>query len=177
MTERSRGERILARWTVDAADLRDFVREQRVRAKSSYMPPGLLKECDAASRGDGIEVVCREDAILVGNCRLTNMFDDFRVHDTWMHCLGDEGYQIPVPLARGRKLDAERVAATYRALFEQVNAQAQREYAQERARPTMNNRLLRFAEAHFVWVVLGFFFVLIPLFLVVLDMLFGTPQG
>jgi hypothetical protein len=174
MTESSRGGRILARWTVDAGDLRDFVREQRIRAKDSYMPDGLLKECDAASQGAGLEVVCREDAILVGSCRLTNMFDDIRVHDTWMHFLGDEGYQIAVPIPRGGRREAERVAATYRARFEQLNAQAAREHAEERAKPTLNNRLLNIAEAHFVWVLLGFFFVLIPLLPVVLDVLFGS---
>lgn len=175
MTERSRSERILARWSVDAVDLRDFLREQQARAKRAYMPASLVKACDDGAHGAGIEVVFREDAIFVGNCRLSNLFDDFRVHDTWMHFLGEEGYQIEVPLARGGKQEAERVAATYRALNEQLNAQAAREYAEKRAKPTLNNRLLNIAEAHFVWVLLGFFFVLIPLSLVVLVMLFGAP--
>lgn len=175
MTERSQDKRILARWKVDAEDLREFLREQRLQAKRTRLPAGLLKEYEAAAQGPGIEVVFREKAIFVGKCRLSNMFDDFRVHDTWMHFLGDEGYQVALPMARGGKKEAESVAAEYRSLYEQVSSQAARAYAEERARPTLNNRLLSFVEARFVWILLGFFFVFIPLLLIVLDIFFGNP--
>lgn len=175
MTERPGDERVFARWKIDAADLREFVREQRIRAKNNYFPAGLLKECEAGAQGAGIEVVFREDAIFVGTCRISNMFDEFRVHDTWMQCLGDEGYQIAVPIARGGKPEAERIAATYRAHNEQVRSRAAQEYAAERARPTVNNRLLRFSETQFVWISLGFFFVVIPLLVLAMQVVFGEP--
>lgn len=145
-----------------------------MKAKRTFLPADLLKEYQTGSQGPGIEVVFQEKTIFVGKYRLSNMFDDFRVNDTWMHFLGDEGYQAAVPMARGGKQEAERVAAIYRSLYEQVSSQAARAYAEDRARPTLSNRLLSFVETRFVWAFLGFFFVLIPLFLVVLERFFGS---
>ena len=94
-----------------------------------------------------------------------------------MRFMGDEGYHIPVPLAPGARAEAERIAAIYSALYSQAQAEAQRQFNEERARPTWNNCLLNFVEAHFVWLVLGFFFVLIPLFLLLLGFLRGSLSG
>ena len=179
MVKRFKGETILARWVVDAAALHNFVRETRLRQKRfSSVPKDLLKECvkQAASAG-GLEVVVREDAVFVGEWGSPNWFYAVQVHDTWMQFMGDEGYHIPVPLAPGAKAEAERIAAIYWARDEKARVEAQRQFDEERATPTLNNRLLRFAEAHFVWLVLGFFFVLIPVFLLLLGFLRGSLSG
>ncbi|HEV7735425.1 MAG TPA: hypothetical protein VGR62_24845 [Candidatus Binatia bacterium] len=171
MVERYRGETILARWVVDEDVLRDFARESRLRSKRSFVPVELLKECDKHSFSAGIEVVLREDAFFVGEWSSPNAFSE--VHVTWMQFIGDEGYQIPVPLARGARAEAERVAAHYEALYTREREEAIRRFAEERARPTWNNRFLNFAEANFIWLLLGFFFVLLPL----LVLLFGWGGG
>ena len=169
MVERFKGETILARWVVDAAALHNFVRETRLRSKRfSSVPGDLLKKCEKHAAGAGLEVVVREDAIFVGEWSSPNWFYEVQVHDTWMQFMGDEGYHIPVPLATGARAEAERIAVIYWARYEQARVEAQRQFDEERARPIWNNRLLHFAEVHFVWLVLGFLFVLIPVFVLLL---------
>lgn len=178
MAERFKGEIILARWVVDSAALHNFVRETRLRSKRfSSVPKDLLKECEKHAAGAGLEVVVREDAVFVGEWGSANCFYAVQVHDTWMQFMGDEGYHIPVPLVPGARAEAERIAAIYCALDEQARVEAQRQFDEERARPTWNNRLLHFAEAHFVWLVLGFFFLFIPVCLLLLGLLRGSLSG
>lgn len=178
MIKRFRGETILARWVVDAEALHNFVRETRLRSKrGAFVPEDLLKECEKHATGAGLEVVVREDALFVGEWGSPNWFDDVQVHETWMRFIGDEGYQIPVPLAAGARAEAERIATLYSARYSRARAKEQRRFNEERARPTWNNRLLNFVEIHFVWLVLGFFFVLIPLFVLLLGFLRGSLSG
>ena len=96
-----------------------------------------------------------------------------------MHFMGEEGYYIAVPLISGARAEkkANQIAAIYAARYEQARVESQRQFDEERARPTWNNRLLNFAEAHFVWLILGFFFVLIPLLLLLLGFLRGSLPG
>lgn len=178
MVKRFKGEAILARWVVDAEALRDFVREMRRRSKlCSYVPPDLLKECEKQATGAGLEVVVREDAVFVGEWGSANWFYAIQVHETWLQFMGDEGYHIPVPLAPGARAETERIGRIYSELHLQGLAEAQRRFDEERARPTWNNRLLIFAEAHFVWLVLGFFFVLIPLFVLLVGVVRDRISG
>ncbi len=178
MVERFRDETILARWMVDAAALHNFVRETRLRSKRfSFVPEDLLKECEKHAACAGLEVVVREDAVFVGEWGSANCFYEVQAHETWMRFVGDEGYHIPVPLAPGARAEAERIAAIYSARYSQARAEEQRQFNEERARPTWNNRLLNFVEAHFVWLVLGFFFVLIPLFVLLLGFLRSRLSG
>jgi len=175
MVKRFSDETILARWVVDAAALDNFVRETRLRSKRlSFIPEDLLKECEKHATGAGLEVVVREDAVFVGEWGSPNWFYEVQVQETLIRLLGDEGYHIPVPLAPGARADAERIAAIYSARYSQARAEEQRQFNKERARPTRNNRLQNFAEARFVWLVLGFFFVLIPLFVLLLALLRGS---
>jgi hypothetical protein len=175
MVERFKGEIVLARWVVDAAALHKFVQETRLRSNwFSSVPQALLKQCEKHATGAGLEVVVREDAVFVGEWGSPNWFYAVQVHDTWLQFMGDEGYHVPVPLAPGARAETERIAAIYSALDSQARAESQRQFDEERARPTWNNRLLKFVEAHFGWVVLGFFFVLIPLFLLLLGFLRGS---
>ena len=178
MVERFKDEVILARWVVDAALLHSFVRETRLRSKwYSYMPRDLLKECEKHATGAGLEVVVREDAVFVGEWGSPNWFYGVEVHETWMHFMGDEGYYIAVPLVPGARAEANQIAAIYAARYEHARVESQRQFDEERARPTWNNRLLKFAEAHFAWLILGFFFVLIPLLLLLLGFLRGSLPG
>lgn len=175
MVERFQGETILAHWVVDAAALQDFARDTRLRSKRlSPVPEGLLKECEKHAAGAGLEVVVREDAVFVGEWGTPSRFYTVQVHDTWIQFMGDEGDHIPVPLAPGARAEADRIATIYEAFDERARAEAQRQFDEERARPTWNNRLLLFAEVHFVWLLLGFFFVLLPAFVLLLGFLRGT---
>jgi len=178
MVERFRDEIILARWVVDAAALRNFVLEKRLRSNwYSFIPPDLRKEYEKHATGAGLEVVIREDAVFVGEWSSPNSFFEVQVYETWMRFMGDEGYQIPVPLAPGARAEAERIAGIYSALCSKAFEESQRQFKEERARPTWNNRILNFVEAHFAWFILGFFFVLIPLFLLLLGFLRGELSG
>lgn len=165
---------ILARWFVDAAGLRDFLREMKLLSKRSHASKALLKECEEHSAAAGVEVVIRDDALFVGEWGAPNVFSYIRVHETWMEFTGDEGYEIPVPLARGARSEAEWVAARYEMIDTRAREESNRRFAEERARPTWNNRVLNFVEGHFVWVLLGFFFVLIPLVVLVLGFFRGS---
>jgi hypothetical protein len=174
MVERFKDEAILARWVVDAASLHNFVGEIRLRSKwDSAAHQDLLKECEKHSTGAGLEVVIREDAVFVGEWGTPNVFYEVQVHDTWMRFMGDEGFHIAVPLVPAAKAEADRIAAIYPRLYDQALAEAKRQFEEERARPTWNNFALRFVETHIVWVLLGFFFVLIPLFVLLLGLLRG----
>lgn len=174
MVKRFKGEVILARWVVDAIALQNFVREPQIRSKwYSDMPKDLLKECERHATGTGLEVVVREDAVFVGEWGSPNWFSSVQVHETWAHFMGDEGYSIAVPLAPEARAEAERIAAVYAALDERARVKAQRQFEEERAKPTLNNRMLNFVEANFAWLALGCFFVLIPLFV----LLFGFLRG
>lgn len=174
MVERFKDETILARWWVDAAGLHHFVREKRLRSQLfSFVPEELLKECEKQASGAGLEVVVREDAVFVGEWGVPNWFYGVQVYETWMQFMGDDGYHIPVPLAPGARAEAERVAGIYSSLDSQARAEAQRQFDEERAKPTWNNRILIFVEVHFVWFLLGFFFILIPLIV----LLYGLVTG
>lgn len=178
MVKRFKDEVILARWVVDAAALRDFLREPQIRSKwYTSVPKDLLKECEKHATGAGLEVVVREDALFVGEWGSPNWFYEVQVHETWMLFMGDEGYHVPVPLVPGARAEAGRIAVIYAARYEQARVETQRQFDEERARPTWNNRLLLFVESHFAWLLLGFFFVLIPLLVLLLGFLRGNISG
>lgn len=170
MAKRHRDEIILARWTVDAASLCEFTGEARLRyGDSPYAPNELLKECEKHS-AVGIEVVFRDDACFVGDWCFTR-FPECRVHEIWMQFLDkEECYDIQLPLARGATAQAERIAGHYN----WMGQEAVRRAAEERAKPTWNNYMLTLVEAHFIWVMLGFFFIVIPLFILIPGLLRGS---
>ena len=171
MVERYKGETILASWVADADDLRNFAPQVNSWWKRIFLPSELRKEYEKISTGAAIEVVFREDAFFVGRWGCSShLYDYVLVHDTWMQFIGDEGSQIPVPLARGAKADAERIAAHYAALDTRTREASARQFAEERAKPTPNNRLLHFVEAHLAWLLLGVF-VLLPLFMLAISFL------
>jgi phosphoglycolate phosphatase-like HAD superfamily hydrolase len=67
VTKRHRDEVILARWTVDPARLSEFARFARDRyGDTAFTPRDVLKVWDDSALA-GIEVVCREDALFVGD--------------------------------------------------------------------------------------------------------------
>jgi len=169
--ERHGDEIVQARWTVDPASLRDFTREVRLRYR--HPPENLIEQCERYS-ATGIEVVFRDDAFFVGDwCWdfLYNEIPEVRVHETWLQMVDTaEDYEFPVPLARGAAFAAERIAARY----DRMRQEAGRRAFEERHAPTLNNRLLDLVEGHFVWVVLGLFFAVIPLLVLLAGMFRGS---
>ncbi len=167
MAKRHKNEIILGRWFVDAADLRNFVHELRLRYQSSVFPRDsdlppwdLLTICSKYS-DVGIEVVFRDDTFFVGKWSHNYVTPQFQIHETWIECLIDDTesacYAFPVPLARSGAADAKRIAKHYTQVREEAARLANEEWIKERSRPTWSNRLLNLVEAHFIWVLVGFF--------------------
>lgn len=176
MTKRHTDEVILGRWSVGPEALRLFTAKVRARfGKSIYSPRPMLEACDAAAR-DGLEVVCRDDAVFVGTWVLAfdyNGVSGVRLEDDWLLFEMEGGeYDIPVPVGANGRAEAARMADEYM----RMGAEEVRRYREARAAPTLNNRLLDIAEKHFVWVILGFFFLLIPAVVFLAVLLRGSSR-
>lgn len=173
MTDHAPQNVILGRWTVPPGRLRAFTAQVRARSAQSPFPPrDLLAACDAQAE-KGLEVVFRTDELVVGSWSLSftyNQVTDFRLEDTWLLVELEGGsHEIPVPVTPEGRPAAEQALAAYAGMVAEEN----RRYFAARAAPTWSNRLLNIAERHFAWVVLGFFFVGVPLLVV----LFGLLRG
>lgn len=173
MTKRHPDEVILARWTVEPLLVRQFAERVRARYSSSPFPPRDLLEACEESPPSGLDVVFREDAVFVGTWDLSflyNLVSDIQVEEEWMLFVMDGGaFDIPVPLARNGRAEADRMKGVYRRQAEEEN----RKYREERDAPTFRNRLLNLAEAHPALLLLGVFFVAIPLVVLLLTWLHG----
>jgi hypothetical protein len=172
MTKRYPGEVIVARWTVDSARVRDFT--QRVHGRygdSPFRPIDLLRACEEGSQS-GLEVVCRDDAVFVGQWCLAfeyNVVSQIHLESEWVLFVMEWGaYDIPVPVPSDQA-EAARIVRYYTQQGEEEN----RQYLEARQRPTWSNRLLNIAEARFAWVLLGLFFIVLPLFVLLLSLLHG----
>lgn len=162
MTRRHANEVVVARWTVDPERLREFTQHMRSRyGVTPFTPTELLDVCERHS-DVGLEVVCRDDAVFVGPWCLAFLYNEIsaiRFHETWLQFEMEGGlYELPVPIARHGRADAERVVEDYRKLAEEETRRA----IAARQAPTWSNALLDIAEAHWIWVILGFFFLVIP---------------
>lgn len=173
MTRRHPDEVILGRWTVGPEALGDFI--ERVRAShagSPFPPRDLIKACEQHAR-TGIEVVCRDDAIFVGPWCLSFIYNDIsklRLEEQWMLFEIEGGPTVlPIPLPLPDRTEPARMVEVYTRMWEEEV----RRYREARAAPTLNNRLLTFAEQHFAWVVVAFFFVMIPALVVLVGLLSG----
>lgn len=172
MPKRHRDEVILARWLVGPAHLRVFT--QRVRAHYREFPPvDLLAACEQAPTS-GLEVVCRDDAVFAGSWGLAflyNNISDIRLADDCILFVMDDGaYDVPVPVGPEGRAEAARIVEYY----VRKGREDARLSWEARQAPTWSNRLLTVAENHFVWVVLGLFFVVIPLLVLAVSLLRGA---
>ncbi|MCC2668400.1 MAG: hypothetical protein K0Q72_871 [Armatimonadetes bacterium] len=164
MPKRPRIETVLAYWTVDAATWRQFIRDVRAYQQQ----PGAVR-CALELQDDfpasGMEVTVREHEVRIGG----ETFDFRYVADVkvvlraaWLEFGGDPDgapkYIVAVPVPGHARDEAARVADH----FTHQAAELIRISAEERARPTLSNRLLNVVEGHFVLVTLLFFFVGIP---------------
>lgn len=170
MAKRHRDEVVLARWTVDATRLRGFALRLRDRyGDSPFRPYGLLKVCEDHATS-GLEVVCRDDAIFVGSWGLDfqyNVVSGIRLEEDWILLDMDWGsYDIPIPVTPDAKVEPARMVRYYRSQWEEE----QRQFLEKRNAPTWQNRLLNIAEAHFAWVTLGFFFIAIPILVLLIGL-------
>lgn len=174
MTKRHPEEVVLGRWTVSPEALRDFIARVRAHhAQSPFPPRDLLEACEKQAR-TGLEVVCREDAIFVGSWCLSFLYNGVskvRLEEHWMECVMDGGaYYLQIPLPLPDRTEPARMVEVYA----RQQAEEWRRYIEERSAPTLNNRLLTFTEKHFVWVLVGLFFVAIPAAVVVFGLLRGS---
>lgn len=156
--------------------MREFTRQVRARyGDSPYSPRDLLEACEGDSRF-GLEVVCRDDAVFVGRWCLAfdyNVVSAIRLEEEWILFVMDWGaYDIPVPLALNRRAEVARMVDYYTRQGEEEL----RRYVQARQAPTWSNRLLNIAEPHFVWVLIGLFFIVLPLAVFLLSLLHGSGR-
>lgn len=173
MTRRHPNEVVLARWVVPPEALREFVRSMRNRyGNTPFTPIDVLDACERHPPG-GLEVVCREDAVFVGQWCLAflyNQITGIALQDTWIRFEMEGGlYEIPVPIDPRQRAEAQGVVDLYNRMAEEETRRA----VAARQAPTWNNALLDFAEAHFVWLALGFFFVGIPAIVLLAMLLSG----
>ena len=158
------GETILTRWTVDEATWRKFQADVHRYLKQPRAPACVLKSLDR-SAPHGLEVIVRDDAVFVGDERLSLQFsecEDPHLREEWLEFACDKDYTaphfFPIPVPANARANAVWVVNHFRrALGERARLMAEADEA-----PTASNRLRRFVEAHFILVLLVFFFALLP---------------
>lgn len=171
MPKRHADEVILASWYVDAATWRAFVLAVRAHdAQPGYIPRSCIKFKEEPPTMSGAEVVVREDAVFIGPLsETTSYLSSATLHELWLEILlepSDGGHFIvPVPVPAGARAEAVRATEHLSRLAAEsarLTAESAREYAEQRARPTLNNKALNIVERHFALATLGFFFVVVP---------------
>jgi len=112
-----------------------------------------------------LEVVVRHDAIFVGDECLSLQFsecEDPHLRDEWLEFTCDKDYTapyfFPIPVPATARANAVWVVTHFR----QALAERARQLAEAHDAPTFSNRLRKFVEAHFILVLLLFFFVVLP---------------
>lgn len=171
MPKRHENEVVLASWSVDAPTWRAFVRAVGAYAtQPGPRAPSFFKFDEQPPSPAGAEVVIRDDALFVG----THAADipwppTVTLRPDWLEFYfapSDGGWFIvPAPVSLAARTEAARVAEHFgrrEAEALRRNAEAQRAAAEERARPTLRNRLLNVVEGHFILILLAFFFILLP---------------
>ncbi|MCB1955002.1 MAG: hypothetical protein KDG55_04965 [Rhodocyclaceae bacterium] len=176
MTRRIPDELVVARWTVPPKELRTFAGEIRSRyGDTPFAPIDVLKMCEKHDQ-TGLDVVCRDDAVFVGEWRLAFLYNQITaitVEDTWLRFEMEGGlYEIPVPISTRQRSLAQRAVEHYTRLAEEESSRAR----EQRAAPTWQNRLLNIAEAHAIWLILGVLFVGIPAIILIVGLLRGGFQ-
>ena len=168
-------EPALGFWMVDRATWREFVDAVRTYEQQPRASRCAL-DLSAEPPAIGLEVVVQENQVQVGERRFSLIgFEGLRVtlQPAWLEFEDEYGnYFYPVPVPRHARADAARIATR----FTETMAAAVREAEEERARPTLNNRLLTWVEQHFILVLLLFFFVLLPAIVVAISWLFPGLQ-
>jgi hypothetical protein len=171
MAKRHKDEIILASWYVDAVTWRTFARAVRAHdAQAGQEPRSCLKFKEEPPTMSGAEVVVRDDAVFIGpHAMTTGYLSEATLRDEWLEILlepSDGGPCIvPVPVSAAARPEAARVTEhllRIAAEHAQKATEAARRDAEARALPTVNNRALNIVERHFVLILLGFFFVLLP---------------
>ena len=162
--KRHAGETILTRWTVDDATWREFAANVHRSLKLPRAPACVLKSLNQPPP-TRLEVVVRNDAIFVGDECLSLQFsecEDPYLREHWLEFACDRDYTapyfFPIPVPAAARPHAAWVVDHFRrALAERARLMAEADNA-----PTLSNRVRKWVEAHFIMVVLLFFFVLLP---------------
>lgn len=188
MAKRHDKEVILASWSVDAPTWQAFVRALKFHAaQPERHAPCLLKFKEQPTSPARTEVVIRDDAVFVGpHAADIPWAPKVTLQADWLEFYfepSDDGwFMIPVPVSPAARGDVSRVIEHFErreAESVRINAEAQRLAAEERARPTLNNKLLNIFERHFAWVVLAIFFIVLPAvvgLIVLAQSWLGTPE-
>jgi len=164
MPKKPKIENVLAYWTVDAATWREFAATVR-----RYQQLPGVDHCALKLRDDvpasSVEVVVREESVSVGKERFDFIYAEslsVTLRESWLEFGSDpfdtQAYIFPVPIDARSQAEAARIADH----FTHQIAERFRIAAEERAKPTLSNRLLNFVEGHFALAMFLVFFVLIP---------------
>ena len=161
---RHAGETILTRWTVDEATWREFAGNVHRYLEQPRAPACVLKNLDRPAP-HSLEVVVREDVIFVGEEWLSTEFSECQdplLREEWLEFSCDNDHStphfFPIPVPPAAKPHAAWVVNHFRRrLMERARIMAEADDA-----PTTSNRLRKWVEAHFIMVLLLFFFVVLP---------------
>jgi hypothetical protein len=164
MPRRYGGETVLTRWTVDAATWRQFAANVHRYIDAPRAPACVLKSRDQPAP-QRLEIIVREDAVFVGDECLSLQFsecEDPHLRDEWLEFSCDNDHTaphfFPIPVPANARTNAVWVVNHFRqALMDRARRLAEADDA-----PTFSNRLRKAVEAHFILVLLLFFFVLLP---------------
>lgn len=164
MPTREPAETILARWTIDRATWDRYVKGSHQRKQPNAVRARNAINVTKIAFDDGLEVIVREGRVSLGKqSGYTGPFPVVRIdHD----CLefGDEDFYCvwALPISPGGRSEAERIHALFNRRLEEIRKSSQAQQALETA-PTRSNRLRWWVERRFILVLLGFFFVVLPL--------------
>ena len=166
-------QNILVQWTIGEGCWREFMAASRSRQK-----PGSFVPIDPGQPfpAFGIDVAIREDAVYVGKkCHFLYCLQSMRwmvVHESWLeitHIINEGSNHVSmIPIAREAIRDVKRVVDE----FDAQDAEAMRIQKENDDRPTFINGLRRWVEAHTLITIIGFFVVVLPLFVFAMAVLF-----
>ncbi len=175
MAKRHAQEKILVKWTIDETCWHRFKAASEARRQQRDRSYVIMQAPDPFPPA-GIEVVIREDAIFIGKkCACEFVYNGgthwMSIHDSWleMGMSSDSGfYEYQIPIAPAAFPEAKRVVDD----FIKQDFEAARVQAEKDARPTFINGLRRWVEAHALLTIIGFFVVVLPLFVLAMALLF-----
>lgn len=164
MPKREPAETILARWTIDRATWDHYVKDSHQRKQPNAGRARNVINVAKIAYDDGMEAIVREGRVSLGKQSFyTGPFPVVRIdHD----CLefGDDDFCCvwALPIAPGGRSEAECIHTLFIRRLEEIREANQSQQALQAA-PTRSNRLLWWVERRFILVLLGFFFVVLPL--------------
>jgi hypothetical protein len=174
MAKRHPRENILVQWTIDEACWRRFQAASQARLQQRDRSYVAMKAPEPFPV-EGLEVAIRDDALFIGKRDVSEYVYNGGMHwmgvyESWLEVYipSDSSPSIYlIPIAPAALLETKRVVAEFTA----QDREAARIQAELDARPTLINNLRRWVEANAMLTIIGFFVVVLPLFVLAIHLL------